>query len=41
MIEENSVVQNFNHEEFGEIRGVIIDGIPWFVGKDIAKVLNL
>lgn len=30
----------FNSEEFGEIRTVIIDGEPWFVGKDIALALG-
>lgn len=32
-------IQIFNNPEFGEIRTVIIDGEPWFVGRDIA--LNL
>lgn len=30
----------FKNEEFGEIRTVIIDGEPWFVGKDIATALG-
>lgn len=30
----------FNNEEFGEIRTVIIDNEPWFVGKDIASSLG-
>jgi prophage antirepressor-like protein len=30
----------FKNEEFGEIRTVVIDGEPWFVGKDIAKALG-
>ncbi len=30
----------FKHEEFGEIRTLNIDGEPWFVGKDITKVLG-
>ncbi len=33
-------VQIFNHEEFGKIRGVMIDDIPYFVGKDVAKALG-
>lgn len=33
-------VQIFNNKEFGEIRVVIIDGTPWFVGKDIATILE-
>lgn len=30
----------FNNEEFGEIRGVEIEGKPYVVAKDIAKVLG-
>lgn len=30
----------FKSEEFGEIRTVIIDGEPWFVGKDISVSLG-
>lgn len=30
----------FKNREFGEIRTVIIDGEPWFVGKDIAEALG-
>lgn len=30
----------FNNEEFGEIRTLLIDGEPWFVGNDIAAVLG-
>lgn len=30
----------FDNEEFGEIRTVIIDGEPWFVGNDCAKALG-
>lgn len=30
----------FRNEEFGEIRTVTIDGEPWFVGKDVAKILG-
>lgn len=30
----------FKSEEFGEIRIVIIDGEPWFVGKDISVSLG-
>lgn len=33
-------MQTFNNDEFGTIRSLIIDGEPWFVGKDIAKVLG-
>ena len=30
----------FNHPEFGELRTVEIDGVVWFVGKDVAEALR-
>lgn len=33
-------IQIFNSPEFGEIRTVVIDGEPWFVGKDTAVALG-
>lgn len=30
----------FSNKEFGEIRIVMIDGEPWFVGKDVATALG-
>lgn len=33
-------IQIFNNPEFGEIRTVIIDGEPWFVGRDVANALG-
>ena len=33
-------IQIFNNPEFGEIRTVMIEGEPWFVGADIAKALG-
>ena len=33
-------LQIFNNPEFGEIRTVVIDGEPWFVGNDCAKALG-
>ena len=33
-------VKIFNSEEFGQIRTVVIDGEPWFVGKDVAAALG-
>lgn len=33
-------IEVFKNEEFGEIRTVIINGEPWFVGKDIAVKLG-
>ena len=36
---ENKVI-NFENEEFGSIRTIVIDGEPWFVGKDVATILG-
>lgn len=33
-------LQIFNNEQFGSIRGMEIDGEPWFIGKDVAKTLG-
>lgn len=33
-------IQIFNNEEFGEVRTVVIDGEPWFAGKDVCKSLG-
>lgn len=33
-------IQVFNNPEFGEIRTVSINDEPWFVGKDVAQVLE-
>lgn len=30
----------YNNPDFGEIRTTIIDGEPWFVGKDVARILG-
>lgn len=30
----------FKSEEFGEVRTVVIDDEPWFVGKDVAEILG-
>jgi prophage antirepressor-like protein len=32
--------QVFEHEQFGKIRALPIDGEPWFVGKDVAIALG-
>lgn len=29
-------IKEFEHEKFGKVRMVLIDGEPWFVGKDVA-----
>ena len=31
----NDLVRIFNNNEFGQVRTLMIDGAPWFVGKDI------
>ena len=33
-------VMTFVNEEFGSVRSTVINGEPWFVGKDIAKILG-
>lgn len=33
-------VQKFVNDKFGEIRCIMIDGEPWFVGKDVAEILG-
>ena len=30
----------FENEEIGQVRTINIDGEPWFVGKDVAKILG-
>ena len=39
-MEQNQIVSIFKNEEFGEVRTVMIDGEPWFVGKDVAVALG-
>lgn len=33
-------IQIFKNERFGEVRTTVINGEPWFVGKDVAEVLG-
>lgn len=33
-------IQIFENERFGQLRGMSIEGEPWFVGKDVAQVLG-
>lgn len=33
-------IRIFNNPEFGEVRTILIDGEPWFVGKDVANALG-
>ena len=30
----------YENEEFGTVRTVVVDGEPWFVGKDVAEALG-
>ncbi len=30
----------FENEEFGSVRTLTIDGEPWFIGKDVARILG-
>ena len=39
-MEQNQAISIFKNEEFGEVRTVMIDGEPWFVGKDVAVALG-
>lgn len=29
-------IRVFEHEKFGKVRAVVIDGEPWFAAKDVA-----
>lgn len=40
MTENKNEIVLFKHDEFGEVRTLMIDGEPWFVGKDIAAILG-
>lgn len=35
-----SKIQIFSNPDFGEIRTIMIDGEPWFVGNDVAGILK-
>ena len=36
----NNEIQLFHNDDFGDVRTVIINGEPWFVGRDIAGILG-
>ena len=36
----NNTLQVFENNEFGKVRTVVINGEPWFVGKDVAIALG-
>lgn len=33
-------IRVFEHEKFGKVKAVVIDGEPWFVAKDVAVILG-
>lgn len=33
-------LQIFNNDEFGQVRTLIVNDEPWFVGKDVAESLR-
>ena len=33
-------IRIFENEEFGKVRTLLINGEPWFVGKDVATILK-
>ena len=37
----NEIAKVFSSEKFGNVRIVMVDGEPWFVGKDICDALGL
>lgn len=37
---ESNAMKIFSNPEFGDIRTEVIDGEPWFVGKDVAEILG-
>lgn len=39
-MQETSLMKTFENTEFGNVRVVMIDNVPWFVGKDVASVLG-
>ena len=38
--QQASVAEIFEHKEFGQVRVVMIEEMPWFVGKDVAIALG-
>lgn len=37
---DQTKVTVFNNEEFGDVRTIMIDNEPWFVGRDVANILG-
>lgn len=40
MMKRRMRIKIFEHEQFGSVRTILIDGQPWFVGKDVADALG-
>lgn len=36
----NTTIETFNNEDFGQLRSMMINEEPWFVGKDVADILG-
>ena len=36
----NNELQVFENEEFGKVRGIVIKGESWLVGKDVVECLG-
>lgn len=36
----NNEIQVFKNANFGQVRSMMIDGEPWFVGRDVAEILG-
>ena len=34
-------IKIFENEEFGQVRTIVINNEPWFVGKDVAEALGV
>ena len=37
---ENNLIQQFTNNIFGNVRSILVNGEPWFVGSDVAKCLG-
>ncbi len=40
-MENKNEIMLFKHDEFGEVRTLMIDGEPWFVGKMLRQSLDI
>lgn len=38
--ENRPYLEVFKHELFGKLRAIVIDGEPWYIGRDVAKALG-